>query len=62
MIRPFKINISNKIIKDINKKVVEYPWHEMPDNGGWTYGTNLEYMKEISQYWVKKFNWKNSFS
>jgi microsomal epoxide hydrolase len=59
MIRPFKINISNKIIKDINKKVVEYPWHEMPDNGGWTYGTNLEYMKEISQYWVKKFNWKS---
>jgi len=59
MIRPFKINISNKIIEDINKKVVEYPWHEMPDNGGWTYGTNLEYMKEISQYWVKKFNWKS---
>jgi microsomal epoxide hydrolase len=59
MIRPFKINISNKIIVDINKKVVEYPWHEMPDDGGWTYGTNLEYMKEISKYWVDKFNWKS---
>ena len=59
MIRPFKINISNKIIEDINKKVVEYPWHEMPDDGGWTYGTNLEYMKEISKYWIEKFNWKN---
>ena len=59
MIRPFKINISNKIIEDINKKVVEYPWHEMPDDGGWSYGTNLDYMKEISKYWVKKFNWKN---
>jgi len=58
MIRPFKINISNKIIEDINKKVVQYPWHEMPDDGGWTYGTNLEYMKEISKYWIEKFNWK----
>jgi len=59
MIRPFKINISNKIIEDINKKVVQYPWHEMPDDGGWTYGTNLEYMKEISKYWIEKFNWKS---
>ena len=59
MIRPFKINISNKIIEDINTKVVEYPWHEMPDDGGWSYGTNLDYMKEISKYWVEKFNWKN---
>jgi len=59
MIRPFKINISNKIIEDINKKVDEYPWHEMPDDGGWAYGTNIEYMKEISKYWVDKFDWKS---
>ena len=58
MIRPFKINISKKIIEDINKKVVEYPWHEMPDDDGWAYGTNLDYMKEISKYWVDNFNWK----
>jgi len=59
MITPFKINISKKIIEDINKKVASYPWHEMPDNGGWSYGTNLDYMKEISKYWVEKFNWKS---
>ena len=59
MIRPFKINISNKIIEDINTKVVNYSWHEMPDDGGWNYGTNLDYMKEISKYWIDKFDWKN---
>ena len=59
MIRPFKINISNKIIEDINTKVANYPWHEMPDDGGWNYGTNFDYMKEISKYWIDKFDWKN---
>jgi len=59
MIRPFKINISNKIIEDINTKVAKYTWHEMPDDSGWAYGTNLEYMKEISKYWVDKFDWKS---
>ena len=58
MIRPFKINISNKIIEDINTKVANFQWHEMPDDGGWNYGTNLDYMKEISNYWVNKFNWR----
>jgi len=60
MITPFKINISNKIIENINNKVSTYPWHEMPDDGGWSYGTNLDYMKEIAKYWVDKFNWRKT--
>jgi len=48
MVKPFKVNISDQIIKDIYDKVKKYPWHEMPNDGGWEYGTNLDYMKEIS--------------
>jgi len=60
MIRPFKINISNKIVENINTKVANYPWHEMPDDGGWGYGTNLNYMKELSKHWIEKFDWKKT--
>ena len=48
MIKPFKVNVSEDILKEINNKVKNYPWHEMPRDGGWEYGTNLDYMKEIS--------------
>ena len=41
MPKPFKINISKKTIEEIKDKVKKYPWHEMPDDGGWLYGTNL---------------------
>ena len=58
MVKPFKVNISDQIIKDIYDKVKKYPWHEMPNNGGWEYGTNLDYMKEISKYWVSEFDWR----
>ena len=58
MIKPFKINISNKMLEEINTKVKNYPWHEMPDDGGWEYGANLNYLKKLSDYWVKNFNWK----
>ena len=58
MIKPFKLNIPDKTLQEIYTKVKNYPWHEMPDDGGWKYGSNLDYMKEISSYWVKDFNWR----
>ena len=58
MVKPFKVNISDQIINDIYEKVKKYPWHEMPNDGGWEYGTNLDYMKEISKYWVSEFDWR----
>jgi pimeloyl-ACP methyl ester carboxylesterase len=58
MIKPFKLNIPDKTLQEIYTKVKNYPWHEMPEDGGWEYGTNLDYMKEISSYWVKNFDWR----
>ena len=60
MIKPFKLEIPDKTIQNIYSKVKNYPWHEMPDNGGWDYGTNLDYMKEFSDYWINKFDWKKT--
>ena len=31
---PFKIEISDKQINEILKRVENFPWHEMPDDGG----------------------------
>jgi microsomal epoxide hydrolase len=30
----------------------------MPDDGGWAYGTNLDYMKELCAYWLHEFDWR----
>ena len=60
MIKPFKVEISDKILQNIYSKVKNYSWHEMPDDGGWAYGTNLNYMKELSKYWIEKFDWKKT--
>ena len=58
MVKPFKVNISDQIINDIYDKVKKYSWHEMHNDGGWEYGTNLDYMKKISKYWIGKFDWR----
>jgi len=58
MIKPFKVDISEENLQNIYSKVKNYHWHEMPDDGGWNYGTNLDYMKDFSKYWVEKFDWR----
>jgi len=60
MIKPFKVEISEENLQDIYSKVKNYQWHEMPNDGGWNYGTNLDYMKDFSKYWVEKFNWRKT--
>jgi microsomal epoxide hydrolase len=57
-IRPFRVDVSDETLVRIRSAVADYPWHEMPDDGGWAYGTNLAYMKELCAYWVDEFDWR----
>ncbi len=58
MVKPFKVNISSQTIENIYSKIKNYPWNKMPNIDGWEQGTNFTYMKKISDYWIKDFNWK----
>jgi pimeloyl-ACP methyl ester carboxylesterase len=58
VIQPFRIDVPDKTLEQIRTQVVDYPWHEMPDDGGWAYGTPLGYMKELCAYWINEFDWR----
>ena len=58
MIKPYKISVPKSTLNNIYKKVRAYPWNMMQNVNGWEYGTNYNYLKKISQYWVSKYNWK----
>ncbi|MDH3669435.1 MAG: epoxide hydrolase [Paracoccaceae bacterium] len=57
-IHPFRIDVPDETLDRIRARVAEYRWHEMPDDGGWAYGTNLDYMKELCAYWLNEFDWR----
>jgi len=54
---PFHLDVPKDMIAEITARVAAYPWHEMPDDGGWDYVVNLDYMKEFCAYWVEEFDW-----
>lgn len=57
-VTPFKSYVPEDVLQSILSRVASYPWHEMPDDGGWNYGANLDYMKELCDYWVNEFDWR----
>ena len=57
-VTPFRHQVPDAVLDDILVRVAAYPWHEMPDDGGWDYGTNMDYLKELCAYWVDGFDWR----
>ena len=58
VITPYQFHVPDAELKRIIERVKNYPWHEMPDDGGWDYGTNMDYLKELCTYWADGFDWR----
>ena len=62
MIEPFIVSVPDSTLEEIYNKIKNYPWKEMPNLDGWEYGSNLNYMKDFSKYWISNFDWKKQES
>ena len=65
---PFSVHIEDELLEDLRNRLAATRWpNELPGTG-WDYGSNLDYMKELVDYWRNDFDWRaqealiNSFS
>lgn len=59
-IRKFSIDIPQKTLTELKKRLKETKFPEEEKDSGWQYGTSLHYMKELVQYWLKKYDWRKN--
>jgi pimeloyl-ACP methyl ester carboxylesterase len=57
--KPFKIEIDPSQIEDLKSRLAHIRWPDEVIDGGWEYGTNLSYLKELCNYWNNDFSWPN---
>ena len=57
-IKPFKIDVSIDDINDLRLRIESTRWPEKETVNDWNQGTPLSYMKEIGDYWIKDYDWK----
>lgn len=55
---PFQINISQEVLDDLQARLARTRWPEKPAAGGWTSGTDIAYLKELTAYWQTQYDWR----
>ena len=50
-IRPFRIEIPQADLDDLQERLVRTRWPDELPGAGWSYGVALDYIKELAAYW-----------
>ncbi|MGY4539123.1 pimeloyl-ACP methyl ester carboxylesterase [Mucilaginibacter sp. UYNi724] len=59
-ISQFKVAVPEEQLVDLKNKLLNTRWPDEIDGAEWTYGTNLNYLKNLCQYWANDYSWRNT--
>jgi pimeloyl-ACP methyl ester carboxylesterase len=57
-VKPYTINVSQDVLDDLQKRLKRTRWPDQVEGAEWSYGTNLDYLKELIAYWQNGFDWR----
>jgi microsomal epoxide hydrolase len=57
-IRPFRLAVSDEAIADLHARLVRTRWPDEVNDSAWSYGVGIDYLKELTRYWRKQFDWR----
>jgi pimeloyl-ACP methyl ester carboxylesterase len=57
-IRPFTIRVSDAVLADLKARLANARISEPLQGDGWTYGTDIRYLRELVVYWRNAFDWR----
>jgi pimeloyl-ACP methyl ester carboxylesterase len=55
---PFKVQWDEPVVKHVLARVAAYPFPQAPDDGGWTYGCDADYLKAFCAHWTEGYDWR----
>jgi pimeloyl-ACP methyl ester carboxylesterase len=55
---PFKVAVPASVLTDLRARLKKTRWADDFGNEQWAYGTNLETLKQLVEYWQQGFDWR----
>jgi pimeloyl-ACP methyl ester carboxylesterase len=57
-VQPFQIKVPQIVLQDLKERLARTRWPDEVESADWDYGTNLEYLKKLVEYWQNQFDWR----
>src|SRR5262245_52055694 len=58
LLRPFTIQIDDAVLAELKNRLTATRWPDENPGGGWQYGSDLKFMKELTSYWRERYDWR----
>lgn len=56
--RPFIIDVEQSAIDDLAQRLANCRWPDQVNDSDWSYGTDINYLKALVDYWQTDFDWQ----
>lgn len=57
-IRAFRIHVDDAVLTDLRERLGSTRWPQQISDSGWDYGVDLVWMKELTEHWRTKYDWR----
>lgn len=57
--KTFKIDVPDAVLSDLTQRLSLSRWPDALEDAGWDYGTDLDYARELCEYWQNDFDWRS---
>ena len=57
-VQPFRIEVPEAALSDLRERLSRTRFPDEIPGSGWTYGTNLAYLRELVAYWRERYDWR----
>ena len=55
---PFSVHVPDAVLADLKQRLSRARFPDELTGSGWTYGTNLAYLRDLVAYWRDTFDWR----
>lgn len=57
-VEPFRIDIPQADLDDLHVRLARTRWPDQLPGAGWDYGIELDYVRELAEYWHTGYDWR----
>jgi pimeloyl-ACP methyl ester carboxylesterase len=55
---PFTLQTDPAALEDLRARLRATRWPDVPQDAGWSMGTDVDYLRELVEYWADGFDWR----